>query len=252
LGRGLYNLRRGTLVVSHYTNCFPFIKSYLEALGYDHVDTTDKERDALNMLINDVKPKIVLIDSFFCSGATPYMVSRLVKSFRRIKFSVFSIGMYPDDRAAWFILSGAKSYVKLSDGIEEFKEGLKCICEGKQYIASDVQHIMDALDEVPDIVGDVEEKQRDVLLLMCNGKRPLEIAKKLHVCKRTVDYHIKKLLKIFHVHKNDALIGLAMYLDIVTKNDLCFFDEIAKKITLPKWAVVQQKINRIANEVISK
>jgi DNA-binding NarL/FixJ family response regulator len=241
-------MARGTLIVSRYTNWFPFFKTKLEALGYEDIRTTDKDKDALNMFINEIKPKIVLIDSFFYSGATPYMVYRLVNSFRRIRFSVVSIGMFPDNRAAMFIFYGAKSYIKLSDGPHELILGLKCIQEGKQYIAPHVQNIINNYPEIPEINNNVEKRQIEVLILLCAGKTQVEIAEKMHISRRTVEYHIGRLLTVFNVNNTAALVAIAIYLDIVTKNDLCFFDREIKKIDLPQWAVVQREINGIAKD----
>jgi DNA-binding NarL/FixJ family response regulator len=239
-------MKGGTLVVSRLTKWFPFFKSYLEELGYADVITTDKEKDALNMFINQIKPKIVLIDSIFYSGGTPFMVYKLIKSFRKIHFSVFSFSFFPDNRAVWFVFYGVESYVKMSDGPDELNRGLKCICEGKKYIPPDVQELVDAFPELPELKGDVENRHNDVLLLLCNGMTTLEISSNLHISKRTVDWHIEELYKIFNVHSREALIGMAFYLDVISKDDISFtFAKKERTLKLPAWAENQRKINKL-------
>ena len=61
----------GALLVSRYTECFPFFKTFFEELGYTDVHTTEKEKDALNMLINEINPRYVFVDSNFYCFATP-------------------------------------------------------------------------------------------------------------------------------------------------------------------------------------
>ena len=67
-------MRGGALLVSRYTHWFPFFITLFEELGYSDVHVTDKEKDALNMLINEVNPQYLFIDSMFYSCATPLMI----------------------------------------------------------------------------------------------------------------------------------------------------------------------------------
>jgi len=233
----------GTLVVSRAVNWHGDIKKRLEGSGFRDVSVTCKEKDALNMLINGVNPRNILIGSNFYRAATPYMVGRMIRDFPKVNFSVISSGYFPDDLAVWFIFRGAKSYVKLADGMEEFRLGLKCIREGISYIAPDVRHIIDGFPGRPEVKDEPDKRQLEVLVMLCNGNRPVDIANKLHVSKRTVDWHIEELCKVFHVRGRDELTGIAFYLDIVTKDDLCFFDRRLKETPLPKWAVIQRTMN---------
>jgi DNA-binding NarL/FixJ family response regulator len=228
----------GTLLVSRTENWFSFFKTCLEDLGFRDVYVTSKEKDALNTVINDVMPKNVLISSHFYSGATPYMVGQLVKAFPRVRFSVLSGGYFPDRLAAFFIFYGAKAYVKLADGKEELRMGLKNIREGNDYVAPDVKKIIDNLDAYPEIKSKASRRQLEVLVLLCNGKTPINIANNLHISKKTVEGHIRELNKVFHASSRDELVGIAFYLGIVTKDDLCFFGGKNDKLALPSWAAV--------------
>jgi DNA-binding NarL/FixJ family response regulator len=181
----------------------------------------------------------VLISSNFYSGATPYMVGQLIEAFPQVRFSVLSSGYFPDRLAAFFIFHGAKAYVKLSDGIEEFHLGLKNIREGNEYVAPDVKKIIDNLDSYPEIKSKADERQLEVLVLLCNGKTPINIANNLHISKKTVEWHIRELNKVFHASSRDELIGIAFYLGIVTKDELCFYGGKNDKPALPSWAAVQ-------------
>jgi DNA-binding NarL/FixJ family response regulator len=223
----------GTLLVSRAENWFSHFKTRLEALGYRDVHVTGKEKDALNTVINHIKPKNVLISSNFYDGATPYMVGQLIEAFPRVKFSVLASGYYPDRLAVWFIFHGARAYVKLADGKEEFHLGLKNIREGNDYVAPAVKKIIDNMDAYPEMKSKADKRQLGILVLLCNGKRPAAIADSFHVSKRTVDWHIKELCKVFHANSRDELIGIAFYLGIVTKDELCFFGGKNDKLTLP-------------------
>ena len=232
------------MLVSRLEKLLNHFKTRLEALGYTGVSVTCKEKDALNNVINNVKPRIVLMGSNFYSGATPYMVGRLAGAFPKVNFCVLSTGYFSDTVAARFIFHGAKSYVKLADGIDEFHLGLKYIREGKRYVACDVQRVIDALPAWPEMKTNADKRQFEVLLLLCNGKKPVDIADKLHISRRTVDWHIEELFTVFGVNSREELTATAFYLEVVTKDDLYFINEKQKETRLPEWAGAQRTMNK--------
>jgi hypothetical protein len=54
-------MKSGVLLVSRYANLLPFYKSFFEGLGFPDVHTTDKDKDGLNMLINELNPRRIFI-----------------------------------------------------------------------------------------------------------------------------------------------------------------------------------------------
>ena len=228
----------GTLIVSRYTKLFPLFKKRLEALGFPDVFATDKEKDSLNTVINEVKPRYVIMGSNFYSAATPYMAGQLYKLFPRLTIAAVTTAPFPDDLAAWFVFHGVRYYINLFDGIDEFNHGLNCLLQGKEYIAPSVQRIINQFREWPDVRNRADKRQLEVLIMMCNGNSPIGIADRLHISRGTVDWHIKKLKKVFHVHTREQLISMAFYLGIVDRKDLCFFSTKANKVVIPQWGIV--------------
>jgi len=143
-------MKRGVLLVSRYANLLPFYKSFFEELGFMDVHATDKDKDGLNMLINELKPRSIFIDSNFYSIGTPYMVGLLHEMFPGIYITAVNTGDFSENMAVWFIFHGANSYVSLPDGVEELKNGLKRIRNDEDYISPGVKRIIDGLDEWPD------------------------------------------------------------------------------------------------------
>jgi len=233
------DVSEGTLLVSRYTPLLTFYRTLFEAWGYSPVSTTDKEKDALNMLINKLKPRYVLIDSCFYSFATPYMMGQLLSAFPSLTIAAITLNSFPDELATRFIFHGVKYYLKLTDGLAEFQHGLQCILEGKNYIAPSVQALIDSLQEWPDVKLKPDRRQFEVLVMLCNGNSPDDIADCLHISRKTVDWHIDRLKDVFHVHTRDQLMCMAFYLDIVNKEDMCFFSRKAKRIEMPKWRVIK-------------
>jgi DNA-binding NarL/FixJ family response regulator len=176
------------------------------------------------------------------------MVGLLHEAFPKINITAITTDDFPDNMAVWFIFHGAKSYVNLLDSVEELKNGLKHIRNGDDYVSPAVKSIIDSLDEKPDCNLKVTRRQKEILFMICNGFSREKIGEKLQISNYTICYHIKELMNIFHVHSREELIKIALCLDIVEKNNLCF--NVDKKLiaSLPDWARAQIKINTMRKE----
>lgn len=237
----------GTLLVNRDVKLFPLYKTRLEALGFPDVHVTGKDKDGLNMLINELKPAYVLFDSNFYYCGTPYMIGRLLNVFPKLNIAVLTISVFPDDLAAWFIFHGIKTYVKINDGFEEFNQGLKSFLNGRNYISPDVQNLISELPELPDVTLSETRRQKEVLLMLCNGFSIKHIEDNLQISKATVEFHIRGLMKIFNSEGREELIKTVHCLDIFSKQDLCFSPEKYNKVKLPDWARAQQFMTRMTN-----
>jgi DNA-binding NarL/FixJ family response regulator len=236
----------GTLLVNRDTKMFPFYKMRLEALGFPDVHVTGKDKDGLNMLINELKPGYVLFDSNFYYCGTPYMIGRLLSVFPKLNIAVITISIFPDDLAAWFIFHGVKTYIKYNDGLDVFYCGLKSFLNGKSFISPDVQEIIDNM-EWPDVSLSETRRQKEILLMLCNGFSIKNIEDNLQISKATVEFHIRGLMKTFNCEGREELIKTVHCLDIFSKQDLCFSPEKHNKDKLPDWAKAQQFITKITN-----
>jgi len=235
----------GTLLVSRLINWFPHFKTLFEELGFPNVHVTDTEKDGLNFMINELKPKYVLIGSNFYDCGTPYMIGQLLKVFPKLNLAIINFSPFPDAVAVWFIFHGIKFYVKWSDGKEELHHGLQCFLDRKRYIAPDVQKLIDELPEIPKVPLKPTIRQKAVLLMLYNGYSTKGIMDNLCICRATVEKHIKELLKIFNSRSREELIKTVNSLDIFSKNELCFNDSSNNIADLPDWVRTQQKIKLI-------
>ena len=237
-------MKTGVLFVSRYPKLLPWYESILEEAGYRNIHVTDKDKDGLNMLIREIKPRLIFMTSNFYSIGTPYMVGLMNEMFPRLNIAVASMEYFPDELAAWFIFHGAHSYVNFIDGVEEFNNGLKHILDGDDYIAPAIKVIVDSLDETPDCTLTITKRQKEILFMLCNGFSKKKMENELQISSYTVHYHIKELMNIFHVHSREDLIKVAFCIDIIKINHLCFHENKKMLDTLPDWAKMQIEINR--------
>jgi DNA-binding NarL/FixJ family response regulator len=242
----------GTLLVSRYKNWFPHFKTLLEAFGFPDVHVTDKDKDGLNMEINELNPDYVFIGSNFYDCGTPYMVRQMLNAFEGLNIAVLNASPFSDEIATWFKFYGINTYIKIADGPEELQQGLRCFLEGKEYIAPDVQYILDELGVWPEVPDKATRRQKEVYLMLCCGFSIKRIEDDLQISKTTVELHIRELMKIFNSRGREELIKAARCLDIFGKQDLCFNDTSYINIKLPEWAVTQRRINQItSNKLIN-
>jgi DNA-binding NarL/FixJ family response regulator len=213
----------GTLVISRAKNMLPLCKYYLKAIGFQHVVLTSEEKDSLNFVINEQKPRLVFIESCFYEAVTPYMTGRLLRDFPKLRIVAFSVGEFPDDLAMWFYFHGVKNYINLRDGMCEFKRGMQKILRGGEFRSKKVQRRIDLRDKIPKAAYSFSKREMEVLLLVCNGFTTDETGEMLHISRRTVETEKTKLYAVFHVRNERELIRVAYYMDLFKKDDLCFY-----------------------------
>jgi DNA-binding NarL/FixJ family response regulator len=231
-------------MVSRAKKLFPHIKKRLVDLRFPDVEVTGEEKDSLNRVMNEKKPKLLLVGSGFYQAGTPYMMGELLCQFPKLNIAALSVHDYPDSLATWFIWHGVKSYFDLWEGFEEFHQGLQDVRHGKNYISPNVRHLIDLFPEWPDTKSKVTKRQMEIVVFLCCGFVPEHIGDEMHITRRTVTNHLKDLYKMFHVKNRAEMVAHAWKSGLVTEKDMRFIDRERTTQPLPEWAAVKQKINR--------
>ena len=234
----------GVLALSRAAELRTEIQRRLEMSGFEDVTVTDEENEALNTVICNKKPRLVIIDSWFYQDGTPYRVGELIKLFPKLNIAVVSVHDFPVSRAPWFIWEGAKSYLSLWEGYGEFQRGLRIVQEGGQYISPKVQHLIDHCEEWPDTKSRMTKRRKECLVMLCCGLIPLQIGEILHISKSTVDRHLDGLYRAFHAGSREEMVALAWEMGLVTPKDIRLYNKKKERLPLPEWAAVKRKCDR--------
>jgi len=214
----------GTLVVSRRINNFNYYKKRFEELGFENVTVTGKDKDALNTLIRDMKPDLVIISANFYKCSTPYMVGELVRRFDDIKIAAVVVGFdYPADLGMYFVVNGAVGYVTSTDGLEQFYTGLEIIRKGGKYLSPSAQERINIRSEYPMPAGLITRRQLEVLRCVCNGFSDIETADNLGISERTVSNEKKILFTSLNLRNEKELIRVADYMNWVNFDQLVFY-----------------------------
>jgi len=234
----------GVLALSRAAELRTEIQRRLEMSGFEDVTVTDEENEALNTVICNKKPRLVIIDSWFYQDGTPYRVGELIKLFPKLNIAVVSVHDFPVSRAPWFIWEGAKSYLSLWEGYGEFQRGLRIVREGKQYISPKVQRLIEHCEEWPDTKSRMTKRQKECLVMLCCGLIPVQIGEILHISRSTVYNHLNSLYNAFHAGSREEMIALAWEMELVTPQDIRLYNRKKECLPLPEWAAVKWKCDR--------
>jgi DNA-binding NarL/FixJ family response regulator len=229
-------------MVSRDVNLHSHYKQRLETVGYKNITTTAADKDGLSFLVNDVKPRLVLMDAYFYQCATPYMMSLFLQKFPGLNIAAVSIPSYPADLAMWFIINGVKSYLTFNEGADQFYRGLDCIRDGKKYIACSVQERIEKRREIPMAARKLTQRQIEVVRLLCNGFSVDETADCLHISDRTVDALKREIYMKLNVRKEVELVRVAIFLEIIKVDELVFY---GGNYQLKPEPIKQKRIRRV-------
>ena len=212
-----------TLVISREVNNHSYYQKRLEALGFLNITMTTLEKDALSSLIRSLKPSLLIMDARFYQCCTPFLMGELHQCFPKINMAAVSLGEYPADLAMYFILNGVSSYVTSFDGFDQFYKSLGEISKGREYVSPAVIERIHLRREYPMPAGKITERHIEVIRLICNGYKDLDIADVLHISRSTVDNHKTDIFGSLNVRNSNELIRVALTLEIVKLDEIYFF-----------------------------
>jgi DNA-binding NarL/FixJ family response regulator len=207
---------RAVLNHSHY-------KKRLEALGFHDVTLTAFEKDALYSLIREVRPKTLLMSARFYHCCTPFIMGQLHNAFPEIKMAAICLGEYPAEIAMYFILNGINSYITSFDGIPQFYEGLDEVAKGRNYVSPAVIERINLRREYPEPAGEITERHRQIIRLVCCGFKDHEIAETLAVSRNTIVNHKTSIFTFLNVRTPIELVRAALTIEIVRLEELYFY-----------------------------
>jgi DNA-binding NarL/FixJ family response regulator len=213
----------GTLLVSRNIKAHDYLKKKAEKRGFKDVSITAAERDGLNMVINQLKPRLVIIDCDFYECCTPFLLGRLLRQCDDLKIAVVSITHYPADLGMSMINNGVWSYISFYDGPDLFNKGFERIRDGISFISPEVEERMRIRSGKESPATEITDREIEVVRLFCNGYTSKEIAPVLQISKRTVEWHREELYRKLNIRNTCELVRAALYLGLINRDELQFY-----------------------------
>jgi len=112
--------------------------------------------------------------------------------------NIVALSMYADeDYYTKMIEAGAKGFILKNSGIKEVEEAIQHVISGNNYFSQEILtgfiKSMSRKNQ-SQTSGNLSEREKEVLYLICKGYSNNEIAEALHISKRTVDKHRENIL----------------------------------------------------------
>jgi len=111
--------------------------------------------------------------------------------------------------------AGASGFVLKHSAPAELVSAIRAALDGKTYLTSQLAgEVIESMKQLPTRVGDplgsLTPRQREVLQLLAEGRAAKEIASRLAISTRTVEFHKFQLMETLGIHTNAELIHFAI------------------------------------------
>ncbi len=166
-------------------------------------------REAVD-LAGKLRPDIVLMDVAMPELNGIDATRKMVEANSRIRILVLS--MHKESVYVREILrAGARGYI-LKDAIDtELLSAVRSVARGDGYISPAVSGtLLDNFQKTGNPADSLSPREREVLLLIAEGKTNKEIATKLNLSVYTVDSHRGKIMEKLNLHSTGELVRFAM------------------------------------------
>jgi len=157
-----------------------------------------------------LRPDIVLIDVQMPELNGIEATKKMVAANPRIR--ILALSMHKESVYVREILrAGARGYI-LKDAIDtELLTAVRSVAKGDGYISPAVASALDdKAKDSNDPAGLLSTREREVLILIADGKTNKEIATKLNLSVYTVDSHRGKIMEKLNLHSAGELVRFAM------------------------------------------
>lgn len=176
--------------------------------------------DAVHMA-NALKPDVVLLDISMPNLDGLAATREIKKKHPDIKILILTI--HDSEEYIYQILKyGADGYVLKEAAYEELIMAIESVARGKKYLSPSISS--DVIDRYVKSTGPsgtpldvLTQKEKEVLRLIAEGHTNREIAQKLFISVKTVEFHRLNLMKKLDIHNQASLIRFAIRLNLLEK-----------------------------------
>lgn len=163
----------------------------------------------------ELNPDVVVMDVSM-PGLNGMEATRIIRD-KNPDIRVLALSMYSEQIYVMGMLNaGASGFLLKAGSFRELSSAIRTVAEGKVYLAPEVTgivvdnvlHPSSSQDPVPET--ELTKRDREVLQLIAEGKKSIDIADELKISKRTVDIHRRNLMDKLNIRNVAALTKYAV------------------------------------------
>lgn len=187
---------------------------------FEVVGEAQDGREAVK-LASSLQPDVILMDITMPNLDGLAATREIKKKHPEIKILILTI--HDSEEYIYQILKyGADGYVLKEAAYEELVSAIGAVADGKKYLSPRIsgEVISRYVKETRPAKTPLDmltEKEKEVLGLIAEGYKNREIAEKLFVSVKTVEFHRLNLMKKLDIHNQAALIRFAIRLGVLNK-----------------------------------
>jgi DNA-binding NarL/FixJ family response regulator len=198
------------------------LKSLIEQENIGVIIAEAKNGEEFLKIIDEFTPDLVLMDiDMPIMNGIEASEKALVKN---NALNILVLSMYDDySHYTRLVSAGVKGFISKSSGKTELERGISAVANGDSYFSSDLlRNIIVEINkskEHSDTDGNkiiFNEREEEVLMLICKGLDSNEIADKMCLSSKTIDNYRSKLLQKIGVKNTVGLVIYAIKNKIVT------------------------------------
>lgn len=163
--------------------------------------------DELFSILPDKKVDVVLLDIQMPGMSCEDAVRKLKKDFPKLKILILS-SINEDEIIYRLIKVGIDGFVPKTTNIEKIKTAIRNVYSGLSYYGVDITKIMGHRnqDAPSSLIAELTEREKEVIVLCCDGLLSKEIASRLNISHRTVEMHKSNIFKKLGVNNTIELL----------------------------------------------
>jgi two-component system, NarL family, response regulator DevR len=199
------------------------VRQGLRRLLEDHSDfirvVGDVDGSHASAEADSTRPDVILIDPHLPTTADGLLaVMAFRKAIPDTKIVVLTLDGDNPDLVYRAIKAGAVGYIPKSSGIDDVLTAIKLVAQGQVYVASPaLTSLLDFIANKPEKAADrpgpddgLTAREREVLVLVSEGKSNRDIADRLFISDSTVRSHLHHILDKLHVTNRVQAAALAL------------------------------------------
>lgn len=162
-------------------------------------------------LVTRLRPNVVITDIRMPILDGIAATAKIKRKFPRINVLAFS--MFDQPKAVNQMLkAGAHGYILKNSGLKIMKEAIRSVAKGKKYFDPNVLLNLkkDRSSRKTQKKGVLSRREKQIMGLIAEGKKSIEISEALFITKYTVDTHRKNMIRKLGLASNADLMKIAV------------------------------------------
>ncbi|WP_027965057.1 response regulator [Halalkalibacillus halophilus] len=195
------------------------VSSYLSAQSdIDVVGEADNGEDGVRLAL-ELRPDIILMDLVMEGIDGVEATKRILAAWPEAKVVIIT-SFLDDDKLYPALEAGATSYLLKTSKAKEIAEAIRATFSGQSILEPEVtgklMNRMRSPEQEP-LHASLTQREKEVLMLVAEGKSNQEIADELYIAIKTVKVHVSNVLSKLEVHDRTQAVIYAFTHDIVRK-----------------------------------